>query len=189
MQIKEKRSNAGFSLVELLVVVAIMGVLMGGAVMSWYTISSNNVKKAGSYIDDALTECKSRAKTQAAHSWTVELTNDSVQVHKYISDDTGSVTDEIILSEKLPANVDVYVLTDHSEKFDLASGVDMVQFEYKILTGEISSIYVEDGGTSWPAYNNNSLYSDYKYCDIVCKHEKREYKMRLYFTTGKHIEQ
>lgn len=189
MQIKEKKSNAGFSLVELLVVVAIMGVLMGGAIMSWYAISSNNVNKAGGYIDDALTECKGRAKTMAAHSWTVELTNDTVQVHRYVSDDKGSVTDEVILSEKLPGNVDVYVLMDYGEKFDLTSDVDMMQFEYKLLTGEISTIYAEKGGTSWPVYNNNSLYASYKYCDIVCKYENREHVIRLYFTTGKHIEQ
>lgn len=188
MQIKEKNSNAGFSLVELLVVVAIMGLLMGGAIVSWYTISSNNVKKAGGYIDDSLTECKSRAKTMAAHAWTVELTNDKVQVHRYLTDDKGAVTDEVTLSENLPGNVDIYVLMDSGEKIDLTSDADMVQFEYKILTGEISSVYAEKSGASWPLYNNSALYSGYKYCDIVCKYENREQVIRLYFTTGKHIE-
>ena len=188
MRIKEKNSNAGFSLVELLVVLAIMGVLMGGAIMSWYAISSNNVKKAGSYIDDALTECRGRSKSMAAHAWTVELTNDKVQVHRYVSDDKGSVTDEVILSEDLPRNVDVYVLMDYGEKFELTSDIDMIQFEYEILTGEISNINVEKDGGSWPVYSDNSLYASYKYCDIVCKYENREHVIRLYFTTGKHIE-
>ena len=81
MQIRGKNSNAGFSLVELIVVVAIMGVLMSGALISWYAISSNNVEKAGGYIDDALTECKGSSKTMAAHSWTVLQTYENNLYH------------------------------------------------------------------------------------------------------------
>ena len=45
-----KRSNSGFSLIEVLVVVAIMGVLMGGTLITYYTVRSNNVKKSAGYI-------------------------------------------------------------------------------------------------------------------------------------------
>ncbi len=189
MQIKENKFNAGFSLVELLVVVAIMGVLLSGAVMSWYVISSNNVNKSGEYIDSALTECKNRAKTMAADLWTVELTNDIVEVHKSVSDDKGVVSDEVILHENLPASIDVYVLLNTGEKIDLTSNADKVIIEYKILTGEVSSIYAEKDGSKWSVYSSGTAYTGYKYCDIVSKHDKRENKIRLYFTTGKHIEQ
>lgn len=187
MQIKEKKLNAGFSLIELLVVVAIMGVLLSGAVMSWYTINSNNVEKSGEFIDNALAECKGYAKTMAADSWTVELTNDTVQVYKYVSDSSGVVSDELILSENLPGNVDISVKMNTGEQVDLTSNADKVIIEYKILTGEIKNIYAEKDGTSWPVYINGTVYASYKYCDIISKHNKRENTIRLYFTTGKHI--
>ena len=68
----------GFSLVELIVVMAILGLLMGGTLITYFTVSSNNVKKAGGFIDDALAECRSSAMSIAAESWKVVITKECV---------------------------------------------------------------------------------------------------------------
>ena len=56
MQIKKMNNNAGFSLVELIVVVALMGLLIGGSIITYYTISSHNINKAKGFIEDGLNE-------------------------------------------------------------------------------------------------------------------------------------
>ena len=46
--------NRGFSLVELLVVVAIMGIMVGVASLSYVVVSKSNVKKTAGFIADAI---------------------------------------------------------------------------------------------------------------------------------------
>ena len=184
MQIKHKKSNAGFSLIELLVVVAIMSLLMGGALISWYAVSSANIKKAISYVDDALTECKNRAMTTSADNWKVVITNDKIEVIKTITDDGGSVSDVVITSEAIPKNVNVYVQQD-TVKYDLATEYNSISISYKLLSGEVKDVYANKGGTDIKVYSGTEA----NYCDIVCQYKERTRTVRLYYTTGKHIQQ
>ena len=55
--------NRGFSLVELLVVVAIMGIMVGIASLSYVVVSKSNVKKTAGFIADAISECRERSMT------------------------------------------------------------------------------------------------------------------------------
>ena len=60
-----QRNNRGFSLVELIVVVAILGVCVGIITGSIATISSSQAKKCAVSIDAALSRCRVAAMSRA----------------------------------------------------------------------------------------------------------------------------
>ena len=91
--------NRGFSLVELLVVVAIMGIMVGVASLSYVVVSKSNVKKTAGFIDDAISECRERAMTKTG-KWSVKISDGLVEI---IHDD------EVFDSSELPSRVNVYV--------------------------------------------------------------------------------
>ena len=64
--------NRGFSLVELLVVVAIMGIMVGIASLSYVVVSKSNVKKTAGFIADAISECRERSMTKTG-KWSVKI--------------------------------------------------------------------------------------------------------------------
>ena len=186
MQINKKKSNAGFSLVELLVVVAIMGVLMGITAVTWYAVSSANGNKAASFIEEVLLEGKNRAMTTSAKSWDVIITNDKVKLVKTYDDDRT----EVIVSESLPSNVDIKLIQSGSPtEYDLggeSAPYDSIVISYKLLSGEVKKVTATNKGTTIELYTGSGI----SYGDIVCYYEDdRSETVRLYYSTGKYIRQ
>lgn len=180
-----KRSNAGFSLVEILVVIAIMGVLMGGSLITYYTVSSNNVKKSAGFISDAMTECRSRAMTTQAESWEVRITKENVKVYKV--EPSGS--ELLIVGNDLPKHVAVSLVQGGTgteyDLFDATSGYDSIVITYKLLSGEINTVKAYKAGAENVIYDGSQ---DVTYFDIVCDYEnKKSRSLRAYYTTGKHV--
>ena len=64
-----QHNNKGFSLLELLVVVAIMAVLTGIISITYRTVNKSNVNKAASIVDDYLSLAREKAKTVSAYEW------------------------------------------------------------------------------------------------------------------------
>ena len=185
MQSNIKRSNSGFSLVEVLVVVAILGVLMGGSIITYYTVRSNNVKKSAGYISDAMTECRNRAMTTQAESWKVEVTKKYARVVKV---EAGG-NEQIISSNDLPSHVAVTFIDGESltefDLFDESLGYDSVIITYKLLSGEINKVVAVMDGAETIIYDGSQ---SSKYCDIVCDYEnKKSRSIRLYYSTGKNV--
>lgn len=180
-----KRSNSGFSLIEVLVVVAIMGVLMGGTLITYYTVRSNNVKKSAGYISDAMTECRNRAMTTQAKTWEVVITKETVQVIKVDSNDV----EHLITSNDLPSHVAV-TLTDSEtlnviDLFSESTTYDSVVITYKLLSGEINKVIATSDAGEVVIYDGTQTS---KYCDIKCDYKnKKSRSLRLYYSTGKNI--
>ena len=181
-----KCKNAGFSLVELIVVMAILGLLMGGTLITYFTVSSNNVKKAGGFIDDALAECRSSAMSIAAESWKVVITKESVEVVKTETDGTTVVRS----GGELPKNVAVSVVKQDGlstySVFNKDTDYDSIVIEYKALSGKIRKVSAFKDDVELEIYTASSTDT---YCDFVCDYNgKSTYKLRLYYSTGKHVE-
>ena len=181
MQIKKINNNAGFSLVELIVVVALMGLLIGGTLITYYTISSHNINKAKGYIEDSLNECRSRAMTTQAKTWEVVINEEKVVVYK--TDTAGKVTD--IQGNKLPNNVSIQIQqSGDASIYSIAEGAyDEVRISFKKLSGEVGKVSLYKDGTETKLYTAD----EGQYCDIILNFRKRTKKIRLYYATGKFV--
>ena len=182
MQNKKINCNAGFSLVELIVVVALVGVLIGGSLITYYTISSHNINKAKGYIEDSLNECRSRAMTTQAKSWDVEITSEKVGVYK-----TDMSTGEVIniQGNKLPKNVSIeFQQGNNPTVYKLSdTAYDSVKISFKKLSGEVGKVSITSGGTATELFTSNEA----QYCDIILNYRNRTKKIRLYYATGKFV--
>lgn len=73
---KEKLNNHGLSLVELLVVVAIMAIVVGGVVTGISLFTNTYAKQAARGIEDFISTARTKATSIAADEWNVEISYD-----------------------------------------------------------------------------------------------------------------
>lgn len=171
-QQERQLNNKGFSLMELIVIVAIMAVMIGVASITYNVVKNANVTKAANSIDDLLSLCREKAMTNSAKEWKVVIDGKNAKVIKV--DAEGNETE--IKSQSLPSNVRVYVTEDGVTNYD-ATVDQPVSISFKLLSGEVASVYtpavtIKGSGT------NCGIVVDYK--------EKKQSKVILYYATGKH---
>ncbi len=82
MKGQKRKKNSGFSLVELVVLLAIMGILMAGGITAFGLIFSTSAKETTSKIDSALNKTKVEAMSRASAS--VEIYKDSTDSSYYV---------------------------------------------------------------------------------------------------------
>ncbi len=181
MQNKKINSNAGFSLVELIVVVALLAVVMGGSLITYYTISSHNINKAKGFIEDGLNEGRSRAMSVQAKKWEVVISESKVMVYK--TDESDNVTD--IQGNKIPSNVSIQIQQSNSATVYNISDTeyDEVRISFKKLSGEIGKVSIVRDGAATDLYTAD----EGQYCDIILNYRNRTKKIRLYYATGKFV--
>ena len=192
--------NFGYSMVELLVTIAIMAVLMGGSLVSYTLVTRTNVKKAASVTDDLLSTARVNAKAKATSTWAVKLdyteATPTVAIYKGSStSDSGEETS----SEKLPKNVELTVVYydeyENATTKKIGSGAgcdaDTVRIYYSQLTGGIDMITCESGGIGNKVVLNGETdesgtvtLKKSGYCDLIFSNN-RTYTVRIYLATGK----
>lgn len=168
-------NNKAFSMIELLVIVAIMGVLIGVFSASYLVVEKGNVKKAVNFIDDELSVCKEKAQTNSADEWKVVIKPGRVSVVKVID---GVESEES--SKAIPEKVSLYI-SENSGKIsgtEIGSDYDSVSISFR-QSGEVGDVYVSSTNTSLKG-SASSIYIIARYKD------KKEQNVKIYYSTGKH---
>ncbi|MCM1307655.1 MAG: prepilin-type N-terminal cleavage/methylation domain-containing protein [Butyrivibrio sp.] len=178
-QKKHRQNNKGFSIVELIVVVAIMSVMIGAISITYTVVKRTNVTKAARTIDDLLTTCREKAMTNSAKEWKVVIDDHTAKIIKV--DSEGNEIE--IESAELPSNIEVYVSeVSVSEDDEVKAGAyyakdKPISISFKLLSGEVSSVYAEETIIKGESTN----------CGIVCEYKnKKRSTITLYYATGKH---
>lgn len=171
-QRKHQLSDRGFSVIEVIVVVAIMSVMIGVISITYTVVKKANVTKAAKAIDNLLTTCREKAMTNSAKEWKVVIDGDSAVIIKVDSEGNESE----VASETIPSNVDVYVIADDGVSQYYASD-NPISISFKLLSGEVSSVYTT-GVTIKGSGTQCQIVSDYK--------NKKHSTIILYYATGKH---
>ena len=142
------RNDKAFSLVEVLVVMAIMAILTGGAVASIAIVNNANVNKAANALDNAFTKARTigMAKGSSYHFQTVMVGN---TLYAYIGDPATGMEKEKIsgggVSVVLPASSDYTFSADGSVRgvtgnvktvYKFTHGERTAEFWFHSLTGE-----------------------------------------------------
>lgn len=184
---KYRNHNAGFSIIELLVVVAIMAVLTGVGIATYSSVSNANVKKTATQVNNLMNECRQKAKAKATTSWAIRMDyseKGSPVCAIYQGDSLTAYS-----SETLAGIVDLKICYPDTDAEGAASvttievGPDAeaqyVGVAYVKLSGKVGSISV---GTS---ENVETILPERDYYDLVFTRKSQVYTIRLYRTTGK----
>lgn len=176
-----QHNNKGFSLLELMVVVAIMAILTGITTITYRTVNNSNVNKAASIVDDYLSLAREKAKTVSAYEWnmTISIGDDGTEVSYVKKTETNAgITEDTMDSKTLPKNVKFKIIDDTGNEIKLEDTTYEVSVAFNSLTGTVSKVYFKDGSEI-----------DIKaksYCDFVAYYKNKSRSVRLYFVTGKH---
>jgi len=168
---RKQLNNKGFSLIELIVTLAIIALMVGVTALSYSLVKRTNVAKSNEYIKEAFSVCRQNAMSVNAYEWNVTLLENEIQVRKITRTEKGSdvITDngknytqttynyvtELVQSYVLPELVkETVTLSDSSLVWDGSAekaegegegeeedNTVAVTFVFSPLSGEISGIY------------------------------------------------
>lgn len=160
MSSNKKNNNRGFSLVELIVVVAIGAILIGASILSIASISGTAAKQCARNIESILN--KTRVTTMGKDTAVIELYKDlsdgayyytvTVKNGKVDKNGNGETTAE---TKKIGrSNLEIRYSADVSTTFNNASKLDVsnpIKIEFDRSSGaektDISKIWVKHGST------------------------------------------
>lgn len=174
---KKKLNNRGASVIELLIIMAILAVLLSGSIIAFTIIDSGNIKQASRTTKTYIEKTRSSAMSVAADEWSFTLTR--------------SGNDYIANVYKTYTNADDEVVTDKMEEKALGTRIsasfvagttelpinenDVVKIVFDPSTGSVKKVTFNDGVYS-PTENMIS---------IKFKVGNNENNVNLYFVSGK----
>lgn len=172
---KEKKNNAGYTLVELIVVIAIMSILAGGSALGLSLAFSKDASRCATKLNDAIYETRMNSMSKVG-KYKLEV-KDSGDVNVAIiscTDVTPAVPDKQILLDDTDTSKKTVVTAKFVTESD-PSGQPVslpISIEFDKAKGKAKIDGISDEGVL--------------IFDIIDSHGSRTSKVQLVTTTGKH---
>lgn len=172
VETKQKLNNKGFSMLELMVTIAIMSILIGATVVSLSALMGRQAKECSKKIESALGNV--RVQTMARRSVTAKLKMDGdnyVIITSTKVDATSPATEQTYILGSKKANVYYSTVSGGTKQVIDDTGIDIV---FDRASGELKNF--------GPA---NAATADGGEYMIYVEQGKRKYTIRIYKETGK----
>ncbi len=181
---ERKLNNKGFSLIELIITIAIMLIMVGAATVTVSMLDSSYVEDAERGIKDYIGMGRTKSMTVAAKDWYVSISKEGNQYYAYLYK-----VEEVKVEGGVLTTEDKHILIEKTElgtKIDIEFGVDktsmtnvdaanVLEFHFDSATGKIKSVVFNgvtqmiSGGIGYIGIGRN----DY------------EINLKVYINTGK----
>ena len=182
---ERKLNNKGFSLMELIVVIAIMIVMVGAATVSVAMLDSSYVEDAERGIKDYIALARTKSMSVSAKDWYMSIGKQGADYYAYlykvvevpVSDNPDDgVVEQIILVEKktLGRKLTISFGTTEANIIDITS-TNELQLHFDSATGKIKEVKV--GPTNYETTSGiGNIYINRNDYDI---------KLKVFYNTGK----
>ena len=182
---ERKLNNKGFSLMELIVVVAIMIVMVGAAAVTVSMLDSSYVEDAERGIKDYIALGRTKSMSVSAKDWYMSVVKDGSDyyaclykvVEEPISDDPDAGVEEkvyIVEKKKLGNKLTIGFGTTEDNKIDITS-TNELQLHFDATTGKIKEVKV--GPTNFATTSGIG--------NIYITRNDYDIKLKVFFNTGK----
>ena len=180
---EKKLNNRGFSLLELIVTLAIMVVLVGAAAVTVAMLDSSYVEDAERGIKDYISLARTKSMSVSASDWYVTVSKEDKDYYVYLYKDVkivGSTEIETVLVEKkkIGTKISITYRTSLEQPVIDVTEEKGLEFHFDPATGKIVKVKC-DG-----AYIDQSLMANgIGYIGI--SRNDYEINLKVFFNTGK----
>ncbi len=154
-----KLNNKGMSVVELLIIIAIIAVLMSGAIVSFTVLNGSNIKQATRTCKSYMEKTRTNAMSVVADEWYFELKNVSgeyiASVFQVLSDDEGNVNTTLVEEKNLGMKIAMTLISDDTEV--AISDGQVLKVNFNPSSGSINAVSL-DGVKYTPDSNMVTLH-------------------------------
>ncbi len=174
---KKLRNNKGFSLVEIMVVIAIMMILVGIAALSYNVVTNANVSKAANTLNSAFSTAKTTCIAKGADEGTLTIKVIDSRMYYYIgsaADGTAATASQMKQVSNATTKIALAGTYDAIGGTALTDGY-VVQYAFK----PSGAMYTISGGSDVDFAANACV-------DYLFSNKKRLARAYIYPETGRH---
>lgn len=185
---KNKLNNCGFTLVELIVVIAIMTIMVGGAIIGISVLASGNARKATNTLNSCLNELRTNTMSMQGE-WKAKIYEEEgsykVDVLKTVTNADGSTTTTDVLSKKLGSKINIKYI-DGAQAGGTTTVVDentSIYITYVTGSGKFGAVTAGNDSSASSIKGDSAVITGQFL--ISAKSGTPEYHLKLWYETGR----
>lgn len=189
-----EKDNKGFSLVELIIVVAIMAVMLSFTFYSFSLLTGQDARECANNLMTALGKEKTYALTKSAtadcYMEVMQDTDGYYYVRYYVPENAIDLKWALLDKQKIgKGSVDIictFKESDGSESKIKIQGGQTLIIVFDRVSGNFKKFLLSDG-TEGNAFIENKMKETTKECTQIVIDRGRTYELALYSATGKYV--
>lgn len=184
-----KLNNEGMTLVEVLIVVAIIAIVSGIATFSFSAVSNTKLKQSATQMEDAFEEIRTKATSISADEWNLEITKKSEDEYEYVINKVIGTVDQNGVTNYETTQINRYqvsgeyefsYLNVYTNKTYTLNNDETIKFVFSMNQGGIKSISVKGSALDGDATGNIGDEGQF-----IFKNNRATYRVKVYYVTGK----
>ena len=177
-----KLNNKGYTLVELIVVIAIMAVLVGAATVTVTMLDSSYVEDAERGIKDYIALGRNKSMSVVAKEWYIAIGKEDADYYAYLYKVTEEDDEDVItMVEKKKLGAKISISYGNAKDSQVLIGSNKLQMYFNSLTGKITKVNYDSDGNGTNDIPNNNTGIGY----IGIARNDYEIDLKVFFNTGK----
>lgn len=149
-----KLNNRGASVIEMIIIIAILAVMLSGSIIAFSVLNSSSLKQATRSTKNMLEKTRTNTMSMVADEWSFVLENKDEKITAYIykvyTDESGSTVTEVVQKEEFSVRVNMSMISDGAD-VEILDG-EKVKVTFVPASGGVNEVVV--AGTKYTPTEN-----------------------------------